>query len=113
MFVRLLLIVLVGAAAFIMVDLAWDKQTRTLALRIRSGEEIAAVVRSRGVRIADRLAEELREELREELPRAEFPADGLPPPVGAGPPKQAGLRERISADEQGALDSLIDQKTRE
>ncbi len=109
MFVRLLLIVLVGAAAFIMVDLAWDKQTRTLALRIRSGEEIAAVVRSRGVRIADRLAEELREE----LPRAEFPADGLPPPVGAGPPKQAGLRERISADEQGALDSLIDQKTRE
>lgn len=109
MLLRLLLIVIVAVAAFIWVDPLWNRETRTLALRIRSGDEISALVRSRGVLFANRLAQELREE----LPSAELPELDFRPPVGAGPPGQSGRSERISVGEQGALDSLIDQKTRE
>ena len=111
MLLRILFVVLVVALAVVFVEPVWDKQNHTLALRIRSAQELTGMARSQGVSVADRIANELRGTSPSPSPTWE-----APPPVSAGPrPSRAVPRraERISSDEQTALDSIIDQKTRE
>lgn len=106
---RLLFVAVLGAAAFVWIEAAWDPQGRTLLLRVRSGNEISGMLRQQSISVADRVAEKLRGE----VPISDLPTVGTPPPVGAAPPRRARAGERISGEEQGALDSLIEQKTRE
>jgi plasmid stabilization system protein ParE len=101
---RLLVVAVVCAAAAIWIDPAWSGDSRTLRLRVRTGDEIVRLVRAQGVSVAERVADRLRREISEEFDT---------PPVGAGPVDRTEPGVRITPEERAELDRLIERKTRD
>ncbi|MBM4334762.1 MAG: hypothetical protein FJ108_02455 [Deltaproteobacteria bacterium] len=97
MFRLLFLLVLLGAA-FLLVETRWEANTRTLSLRVRTAAELVkgvqATARTLGGKAAERVAG----------------VGSEPPPVSTAPPERAA--EQFSAAERAKLDRLVEEKTR-
>ena len=97
---RLLVIVSLLAAAFAWLEPEWNDRTRTFSLRVREAREVATFL--------GQWAEPLNERFGELV--------GSPPkqpPVGAGPVPETLVDERLTDEDRGRLDRLIEEKTRE
>lgn len=97
MFRLLFLLALLGAA-FLLVETRWEADTRTLSLRVRTAAELVksvqATARTLGGKAAERVAG----------------VGSEPPPVSTAPPERAA--EQFSAAERAKLDRLVEEKTR-
>ncbi len=98
MFRLLFLLVLLGAA-FLLVEPNWEPKTLTLTLRVRTPVELVKSVQATARAMGDKAAERV----------AGVASD--PPPVSTAPPERAV--EQFSADERARLDRLVEEKTRE
>lgn len=97
MFRLLFLLVLLGAA-FVLIEPDWAPDTRTLTLRVRAPAEFSQAISRAARALGDKAAERI----------AGAVAD--PPPVSAAPPEQAA--ELHSEEERAKLDRLVEEKTR-
>ena len=115
---RILVILLAVGAAWIFVDAHWDKDARTLTLRIREASELVESVRDRSRELGRRVVDSDDDELPDvaavpgdrELPApppAPRSALELPEPA----PRLVGAGERITSEEQARLDRIIAETT--
>jgi hypothetical protein len=99
--IRLLLLVLLVAAAFVMIEARWSPESLTLTLRVRTGKELIAATQGR--------ARQLGERAMERVVRDETPAVAAPPPERAAPSDTESLRE----SDRARLNRLVEEKSRE
>jgi hypothetical protein len=106
---RLLFLLLAGAALVIWIEPRWSAHERTLALRVRSTGEILDLVRAESRDLGRRAAEEIGERLRNP------PVASAPPEAALGPAGEPAERqpEQISHSDRERLDRLIEEKLRE
>ncbi len=100
---RLLFLIVLAAAAFVMVDARWAPDSRTLTLRVRTARELMGV--------AQGTARELGDAAVERIVRENTPAVAAPPPARGGEPEAAP--ERLAPSDRERLDRLVQEKTRE
>ena len=77
---RLLFLIVLAAAAFVMVDARWAPDSRTLTLRVRTAKELMGVAQGTARELGDRAVERI---VRENTPSV------------AAPPPAAGRRARV------------------
>jgi hypothetical protein len=113
---RLFVLLVVCATAFVWVEPRWSESERTLALRLRTAGEILDIVRAESRDLGRRAAEEIGERLR--TPEVASPPP--PPPVSAPAPAEEAIAsepearaEEISRADRERLDRLIEEKLRE
>ena len=95
----------VGAAA-VLVAPTWKADSKTLILRIRTGDEIEEAVRG--------AARRLGAEVLDLADSREAPEKTATPSVGAGPPREAEVREEVlRPSEADQLDELVEEALRE
>ncbi len=97
---RLLVLLVAAGAAAIWIEPRWESSERTLVLRLRSGDELFAVLRARSRSLGREAAAELGERL------------GLPD-VAARAGVDTPTAEEISPSDQRRLDRLIEEKLEE
>ena len=97
MFRLLFLLVLLGAA-FLLIEPTWAPDTRTLTLRVRAPAEFSQAISRAARALGDKAAERVAGAIAD------------PPPVSAAPPEQAA--ELHSEEERAKLDRLVEEKTR-
>ena len=96
---RLLLLIVLAAAAFVMIDARWAPDTRTLTLRVRTAKELMGVAQGTARELGDRAMQRVVE-------------DGTPA-VGSAPPRREEPAESLPASDRQRLDRLVQEKTRE
>lgn len=101
MFRLLFLLVLLGAA-FVLIEPTWAADTRTLSLRVRAPAEFSQALSRAARALGDKAAERVAGALAD------------PPPVSAAPPERSveQATERHSEEERAKLDRLVEEKTR-
>jgi hypothetical protein len=100
MFRFFLLCALIGLSV-VYVEASWDAQTRVLALRLRTGEEIRGLALERARKLGSDWVRTWAEEQRQSLARESVSA---PPPGGTEPPEANGDSSR--------LNSMVEEKQR-
>jgi hypothetical protein len=95
---RLLFLVVLLGAAFVLIEPHWAPDTRTLTLRVRAPAEFSLVISRAARALGDKAAERVAGAIAE------------PPPVSAAPPERA--TEQHSEAERAKLDRLVEEKTR-
>jgi hypothetical protein len=92
---RLLFLALLAAAAFVLVEAHWSRDSLTLTLRVRTAKELVAsaqgTARQLGERAVDRVI-------------------AATPAVGAAP---AGEPEKLGEADRARLNKLVEEKSRE
>ena len=96
---RLLLLIVLAAAAFVIIDARWAPDTRTLTLRVRTAKELMGVAQGTARELGDRAMQRVVEDT---------PAVGSPPPRREEP-----AAESLPASDRQRLDRLVQEKTRE
>ena len=105
---RLILFTAVVLGAVLAVQADWDKENRTLILRLRNADDVVGLFREKALALGKKAVEAA----------AELPASEPLPAVSSGPP-QPGARpggsfpDRLTPEDQRALDRLIEKKIRE
>lgn len=97
MFRLLFLLALLGAG-FLLVETRWEADTRTLSLRVRTAAELVKSVQATARTLGGKAAERV------------VGVGSEPPPVSTAPPERAA--EQFSAAERAKLDRLVEEKTR-
>jgi len=100
---RLLFLIVLAAAAFVMIDARWAPDSRTLTLRVRTARELMGVAQGTARELGDRAVER--------IVRENTPAVAAPPPVRSDQPESAP--ERLAPSDRERLDRLVQEKTRE
>jgi hypothetical protein len=97
---RLLLLVLLAAAAFVLIEARWTPESMTLTLRVRTARELVAATQGR--------ARELGERAMQRLEHSETP------PVASGPPPRQSEQEPESLrdSDRARLNRLVEEKNR-
>jgi hypothetical protein len=97
---RLLLLVLLAAVAFVLIEARWTPESLTLTLRVRTGKELLAATQGR--------ARELGERAMQRLESKDTP------PVAAGPPARPDPEpESLRDADRARLNRLVEEKSRE
>ena len=97
---RLLLLVLLAAVAFVLVEARWAPDSMTLTLRVRTGKELLAATQGRARELGERAMQRLE------------PKDT--PPVAAGPPPRPDPEpESLRDSDRARLNHLVEEKSRE
>ena len=100
---RLLLLIVLAAAAFVMIDARWAPDSRTLTLRVRTAKELMGVAQGTARELGDRAMRKVV-------------GDEPTPSVGAAPPSRReaeSAAETLPASDRERLDRLVQEKTRE
>jgi hypothetical protein len=95
---RLLFLLVLLGAAFVLIEPNWAGDTRTLTLRVRAPAEFSQAISRAARALGDKAAERIAGAIAD------------PPPVSAAPPEQAA--ELHSEEERAKLDRLVEEKTR-
>jgi len=95
---RLLFLLVLLGAAFVLIEPNWAPDTRTLTLRVRAPAEFSQAISRAARALGDKAAERVAGAIAD------------PPPVSAAPPEQAA--ELHSEEERAKLDRLVEEKTR-
>ena len=97
---RLLLLVLLAAAAFVLIEARWSRETLTLTLRVRTAKELVAATQGHARELGERAMERV--------------VGQATPPVGAGPPQSAAPSpESLPESDRARLNRLVEEKSRE
>lgn len=99
--IRLLLLVLLAAAAFVMIEARWAPNSLTLTLRVRTARELVAATQG--------TARQLGERAMERVVGKGTPDVAAPPPTRADTPDPESLREA----DRARLNRLVEEKSRE
>ncbi len=99
---RFLLLLVLLASAWVLIEPRWVPDSRTLTLRVRTPAELVRGAESAARTLGDKAAERV----------AGAVADS--PPVSAPPPERSAEQasERHSDEERARLDRLVEEKTR-
>ena len=97
---RLLVLVLLAAAAFLLIEARWSRESLTLTLRVRTAKELVAT--------AQGTARQLGARAMERVVGDQNPAVSAPPPAAAEPDRES-LREA----DRVRLNRLVEEKGRE
>jgi len=97
---RLLLLVLLATAAFLLIEARWSPESLTLTLRVRTAKELVAT--------AQGTARQLGARAMERVVGDKTPAVSAPPPAAAEPDTES-LREA----DRVRLNRLVEEKSRE
>jgi hypothetical protein len=97
---RLLLLILLAAAAFVLIDAHWSRDSLTLTLRVRTAHELLAATQGRARELGERAVEKMREET---------PQVSAPPPARSNDPDAESLRD----SDRARLNHLVEEKSRE
>lgn len=100
---RLLFLIALGVAAFVLVDARWAPDSRTLTLRVRTAKELLGVAQGTARELGDRAVETMVEDVT--------PSVAAPPPAPADEPALAP--ENLKSSDRERLDRLVQEKTRE
>ena len=95
--IRLLLLVLLAAVAFVLIEARWSPDSRTLTLRVRTAKELVAATQG--------TARELGAKAVERVVGEDTPQVAAPPP-GAEP-------ENLRDSDRARLNRLVEEKSRE
>jgi hypothetical protein len=98
---RLLFLILLAAATFVLIEARWSRESLTLTLRVRTAKELVA--RAQGT------ARQLGARAMERVVGDETPAVSAPPP--AQPP--ASDSESLREGDRARLNRLVEEKSRE
>ena len=98
---RLLLLVLLAAAAFVLIEARWAPDSLTLTLRVRTAKELVAATQG--------TARQLGARAIERVVGGETPAVSAPPP--SAPP--AADAESLREADRARLNRLVEEKSRE
>lgn len=98
---RLLFLIVLAAAAFVMIDARWAPDTHTLTLRVRTAKELVGVAQGTARELGDRAMRKVVE-------------DG-PAAVSAPGPgrREEPPAESLPASDRQRLDRLVQEKTQE
>ena len=96
---RLLLLLLLLATAFVVIEPGWAPETRTLTLRVREPAEFSQAVARAARALGDKAAERVAGAIQDS------------PPVSAAPPEHSAT-ELHRDEERAKLDRLVEEKTR-
>jgi len=98
---RLLFLIVLAAAAFVMIDARWAPDTRTLTLRVRTAKELMGVAQGTARELGDRAMQKV--------------VEGDTPAVASAPPsrREVPASESLPASDRQRLDRLVQEKTRE
>jgi len=96
---RLLFLVLLVAAAFVLIEARWSPDSMTLTLRVRSGKELVAATQGTARQLGERAMERVVSD------ESQTPAVAAPPPERAPESLRESDRER--------LNRLVEEKSRE
>lgn len=99
--IRLLLLVLIAAAAFVLIEARWSRDTLTLTLRVRTAKELVAATQG--------TARQLGERAMERVVGKGNPDVAAPPPSRPDAPDSESLRE----SDRARLNRLVEEKSRE
>jgi hypothetical protein len=101
---RLLFLIVLAAAAFVMIDARWAPDSRTLTLRVRTAKELMGVAQGTARQLGDRAMQKVV-------------GDEKTPSVAAAPPparrEEESDAETLPASDRERLDRLVQEKTRE
>lgn len=100
---RLLFLIVLAAAAFVMIDARWAPDSRTLTLRVRTAKELMGVAQGTARELGDRAMQKVVDE-------PSTPSVGAPPPARRDAESDA---ETLPASDRQRLDRLVQEKTRE
>jgi len=98
---RLLLLVLLAAAAFVLIEARWSPETMTLTLRVRTAKELVAATQGR--------ARELGERAVQRLAHQDTPPVASAPPERQREPEPESLRD----SDRARLNRLVEEKSQE
>jgi hypothetical protein len=109
---RLFVLIIVVVAAVIAVDASWDKDSRSLMLRLRDEKELVAFVRDRALSLGQKAFQAVSETTspKESLERTAGRESTPPAHVGAG---GSGRVDKLTQEDRRALDRLIEERIRE
>ena len=97
---RLLFLIVLAAAAFVLIDARWAPDTRTLTLRVRTAKELLGVAQGTARELGDRAMQRVVE-------------DGTPAVASPPPRREEPAAESLPASDRQRLDRLVQEKTRE
>lgn len=95
---RLLFLLLLGAAAFVMIEAHWSRDSMTLTLRVRTAKELLTTAQGTARQLGERAME-----------RAV--AGSETPPVAAAPPAEPAP-ETLRDSDRARLNKLVEEKSR-
>jgi hypothetical protein len=98
---RLLLLILLAVAAFVLIEARWSPESLTLTLRVRTAKELVAATQGRARQLGERAMERV---VGQETP----PVAAAPP---ARPPEAAA--ESLRESDRARLNRLVEEKSRE
>ncbi|MFI5315355.1 MAG: hypothetical protein ACHQ6T_06630 [Myxococcota bacterium] len=98
---RLLALIFLAAAAFVLIEARWSRESLTLTLRVRTAKELIATTQGR--------ARELGERAMERVVGESTPPVGAAPPGSPPQPAPESLRE----SDRAHLNRLVEEKSRE
>lgn len=99
---RLLLLILLAAVAFVLIEARWSPDTRTLTLRVRTAKELVAATQG--------TARELGAKAVERVVGGDTPAVSAPPPAA----KPSGAEaESLRDSDRARLNRLVEEKSQE
>jgi hypothetical protein len=97
---RLLLLVLLAAAAFVLIEARWSRESLTLTLRVRTAKELVATAQGTARQLGARAMERV--------------VGDATPAVSAGPPAApAADAESLREADRARLNHLVEEKSRE
>jgi hypothetical protein len=99
---RLLLLILLAVAAFVLIEARWSPESLTLTLRVRTAKELVAATQGTARQLGERA---MRRVVGEETP----PVASAPP---ARPPEPAAA-ESLRESDRARLNRLVEEKSRE
>jgi len=100
---RLLFLIVLAAAAFVVIDARWAPDSRTLTLRVRTAKELMGVAQGTARELGDRA-------MQKAVGDETTPSVAAPPPARRDEESDA---ETLPASDRQRLDRLVQEKTRE
>jgi len=97
--IRLLLLVLLAAAAFVLIEARWSPDSLTLTLRVRTAKVLVATAQGTARKLGARAVEGV--------------VGNEPPAVSAPPPARESESESLRAADRARLNRLVEEKSRE
>lgn len=99
---RLLFLLLLAAAAFLLIEAHWSRDSMTLTLRVRTARELLATAQGTARSLGERAVERA-------VSATETPAVASPPPGRPSEPSAETLRD----SDRARLNKLVEEKSRE
>ncbi len=99
--IRLLLLVLLAAVAFVLIEARWSPDSRTLTLRVRTAKELVAATQGTARQLGARAVERV---VGEDTPQV-----AAPPPAKPSGSEAESLRD----SDRARLNRLVEEKSQE